>query len=125
MCGLRLTFCLLRAQHYDGDVGEVLLLCRVCNSELEDVSPHLEVGNFYLIFFMLLRMQKKGLCRRKVLPRKECLKLCKVHVSCIREKVTWMETFKQMFGMKNVSVLDNPPKPMDRYPTGIERERVP
>lgn len=71
MCGLRLTFRLLRAQHHNGDVGEVLLLCSVCDSELEDISPHLEVGDFYLIFFVLLRMQKKGLCRRKVLLRKK------------------------------------------------------
>lgn len=71
MCGLRLTFRLLRAQHHNGDVGEVLLLGSVCDSELEDISPHLEVGDFYLIFFVLLRMQKKGLCRRKVLLRKK------------------------------------------------------
>lgn len=39
--GLRLTFSLLRIQHHDGDVGEVLLLCGVRDSKLEDVSPHL------------------------------------------------------------------------------------
>lgn len=44
--------------------------------------------------------------------------------SCIRDKGTWVETFKQMSGMKNVSVLDNPLKPMAWYPTGLEREQV-
>lgn len=45
--------------------------------------------------------------------------------SCIREKATWMETLKQMPDTKNVSVLDSPPKPMDWYPAGIEKEQVP
>lgn len=44
--------------------------------------------------------------------------------SCIREKGTWMETLKQMSDMKNVSVLDSPPKPMDWYSAGIKREQV-
>lgn len=39
VCGL--TFSLLRIQHYDGDVGEVLLLGGVRDSKLEDVRAHL------------------------------------------------------------------------------------
>lgn len=43
--------------------------------------------------------------------------------SCIRKKGSWLETPKQMSGMKNVSVLYNPPKFLGRYPAGVAERK--
>lgn len=44
--------------------------------------------------------------------------------SCFRRKGSWMETPKQMSGMKHVSVLYNPPKSMGWYPVGIAERKI-